>query len=178
MDSNLKKKHDGAALSCCGSRHGDHCGLGGRHRRPLPSSIGYAGAIRDQHFGHPAASAERYAERPFHALRRADPRELRRRRGHILVRAHKIRIADIDAPEIFSPHCRDERQAGEIARDRLLVLLNAGSFTLVSGWRDTDRYGRKLRTVTRADRSLGEKLVEEGLARRWNEPRRDWCAFD
>ncbi|MGY3698924.1 micrococcal nuclease [Bradyrhizobium sp. USDA 3240] len=93
-------------------------------------------------------------------------------------RGDKIRIADIGAPEIFTPHCRDERQAGEIARDRLLVLLNAGSFTLVSGWRDTDRYGRKLRTVTRADRSLGATLVEEGLARRWNEPRRDWCALD
>ncbi|WP_051346750.1 hypothetical protein [Bradyrhizobium sp. th.b2] len=48
-------------------------------------------------------------------------------------RGDKIRIADIGAPEIFTPHCRDERQAGEIARDRLLVLLNAGSFTLVSG---------------------------------------------
>ncbi|BAR63406.1 putative staphylococcal nuclease (plasmid) [Bradyrhizobium diazoefficiens] len=46
----------------------------------------------------------------------------------------------------------------------MLVLLNAGGFTLVSGWRDTDRYGRKLRTVTRAARSLGETLVEEGLA--------------
>lgn len=88
-------------------------------------------------------------------------------------RGDKIRIADIDAPEIFSPRCRSEKQIGEIARDRLLVLLNAGGFTLVSGWRDTDRYGRKLRTVTRAARSLGETLVEEGLARRWNEPRRD-----
>ncbi|WP_027584514.1 thermonuclease family protein [Bradyrhizobium sp. Ai1a-2] len=93
-------------------------------------------------------------------------------------RGDKIRIVDIDAPEIFSPRCRSEKQIGEIARDRLLALLNAGGFTLVSGWRDTDRYGRKLRTVTRADRSLGEKLVEEGLAWRWNEPRRDWCALD
>lgn len=87
----------------------------------------------------------------------------------------KIRIADIDAPEIFSPHCADERHVGEIARDRLLVLLNAGDFSLQSGWRDTDRYGRKLRTVTRDHRSLGETLVEEGLARRWNGPGFGWC---
>lgn len=87
----------------------------------------------------------------------------------------KIRIADIDAPEISSPHCEDEKIAGEIARDRLLELLNAGSFTLQAGLRDSDRYGRKLRTVTRSNRSLGEMLVQEGLARRWNEPRRDWC---
>ena len=87
----------------------------------------------------------------------------------------KIRIADIDAPEIVAPRCRDERQVGELARDRLLVLLNAGAFSLSSGWRDTDRYGRKLRTVERAGRSIGEMLVEDGLARRWGEPRRDWC---
>ena len=90
----------------------------------------------------------------------------------------KIRIADIDAPEIFSPHCEDEKRAGAIARDRLLVLLNAGGFSLQSGWRDADRYGRRLRTITRDYSSLGEMLVEEGLARRWNEPARDWCALD
>ena len=90
-------------------------------------------------------------------------------------RGDKIRIADIDAPEIVAPRCRDERQVGELARDRLLVLLNAGAFSLSSGWRDTDRYGRKLRTVERAGRSIGEMLVEDGLARRWGEPRRDWC---
>lgn len=90
----------------------------------------------------------------------------------------KIRIADIDTPEIVSPRCRDERHAGELARDRLLVLLNAGAFSLASGRRDTDRYGRKLRTVTRDGRSIGEMLVSEGLARRWNDARRDWCALD
>lgn len=85
----------------------------------------------------------------------------------------KIRIADIDAPEIFPPHCRDEKHAGEMARDRLVVLLNAGGFTLVAEWRDTDRYGRKLRTVTRDDRSVGETLVEDGLAWRWNASERN-----
>lgn len=93
----------------------------------------------------------------------------------IWFRGDKFRIADIDAPEISSPRCEDEKVVGEIARDRLLELLNAGGFSLRSGWRDTDRYGRKLRTITRKEKSLGEMLVEEGLARRWGEPRRDWC---
>ena len=96
----------------------------------------------------------------------------------IWFRSEKIRIADIDAPEIFSPHCHNERCIGEASRHRLLELLNSGSFTLVAGWRDTDRFGRKLRTVTRHGKSLGEMLVQEGLARRWNAPRRDWCAGD
>ncbi len=90
-------------------------------------------------------------------------------------KGNKIRIADIDAPEIFSPHCEEEKYVGEVARNRLLELMNAGGFSLQSGWRDTDRYGRNLRTVTRNSRSLGEIIVEEGLAQRWGEPRRDWC---
>lgn len=96
----------------------------------------------------------------------------------IWFRGDKIRIADIDAPEISSPNCEDEKVVGEIARDRLVELLNAGGFSLRSGWRDTDRYGRMLRTVTRKEKSLGEMLVEEGLAQRWNAPRRDWCMRD
>lgn len=64
-----------------------------------------------------------------------------------------------------------------LTRMRGMVLgLNAGGFSLVSGWRDTDRYGRKLRTVTRNGRSLGETLVEDGLARRWDAAERDWCS--
>ena len=65
--------------------------------------------------------------------------------------------------------------AGEAAKLRLLQMLNAGEFSLVSGVRDEDRYGRKLRVVSRAGKSLGEQLVQEKLARRWGSPRIDWC---
>ena len=88
----------------------------------------------------------------------------------------KIRIADIDAPEISKPGCDRELRLGDEARDRLLELLNAGSFSLATGVRDEDRYGRKLRTLLRGGASVGEQLVAEGLARRWQDPRRDWCA--
>ncbi|NSX88965.1 thermonuclease family protein (plasmid) [Agrobacterium vitis] len=88
----------------------------------------------------------------------------------------KIRITDIDAPEISQPACAAERRAGEIARQRLLVLLNNGAFSLRAGARDEDRYGRKLRIVERDHRSLGDMLIEEGLARRWNGPERNWCS--
>lgn len=90
-------------------------------------------------------------------------------------RGDKIRIADIDAPEISEPECSLEREVGELSRDRLLALLNAGSFTLTAGSRGTDRYGRKLRQVWRSGESLGVRLVEEGLARRWEGPDIDWC---
>lgn len=90
-------------------------------------------------------------------------------------RGDKIRIADINAPEISEPRCPAEKEVGELARSRLLEILNDGGFSLTSGWRDQDRYGRKLRTVWRAGESLGNRLVEEGLARRWDEPDIDWC---
>lgn len=87
----------------------------------------------------------------------------------------KIRIADIDAPELSPPRCDAERAKGEAAKYRLQELLNAGTFSLVGGMRDEERYGRKLRTVIRNGRSIGETLIAEGLARRWDGARHPWC---
>jgi endonuclease YncB( thermonuclease family) len=88
----------------------------------------------------------------------------------------KIRLADIDAPEIFSPKCPSEAARGQRATERLLELMNAGPFQVVrNDGRDEDRYGRKLRVIERAGRSVGATLVAEGLARRWDGARRSWC---
>lgn len=87
----------------------------------------------------------------------------------------KIRIADIDTPELSPPRCEAERIKGEAAKARLLVLLNVGKFSLSVGFRDEDKYGRKLRTVSRAGNSLGAVLVREGLARSWDGARHGWC---
>jgi len=88
----------------------------------------------------------------------------------------KIRLADIDAPETHPPRCPYEAELGKRATDRLHDLLNQGPFTLGSlPDRDEDRYGRKLRTVTRNGNSLGDQLVSEGLARTWVGHREPWC---
>ncbi|WP_245303178.1 thermonuclease family protein [Rhizobium esperanzae] len=87
----------------------------------------------------------------------------------------KIRIADIDTPELSPPRCEAERIKGEAAKARLLALLNGGNFSLTAGWRDEDKYGRKLRTVTRSGHSIGDTLIDEGLARRWDGARHGWC---
>lgn len=57
-----------------------------------------------------------------------------------------------------------EHRTGDIARQRLLTLLNGGTLSLQRGTRDEDCYGRKLHIVERNHRSLGEMLVEDGLA--------------
>jgi micrococcal nuclease len=87
----------------------------------------------------------------------------------------KIRLADIDTPEVFSPKCASEAALGRRATERLLALLNAGPFEVVPIERDADRYGRKLRILERHGRSLGDILIAEGLARRWDGARRSWC---
>ena len=94
----------------------------------------------------------------------------------IWLHGQKIRIADIDTPEVSEPRCSTELALGNRATDRMLELINEGPFEL-RGWprRDTDRYGRKLRVVVRVGRSLGVILVSEGLARTWCGRREPWC---
>ncbi|WP_286172400.1 thermonuclease family protein [Rhizobium sp. UGM030330-04] len=88
----------------------------------------------------------------------------------------KVRIADIDAPEIGKPQCASEKALGERATIRLIELVNSGPFAMQS-WpgRDEDRYGRKLRVLVQDGRSLGDILVSEGLARTWTGKRQPWC---
>lgn len=88
----------------------------------------------------------------------------------------KIRIADIDTPEISEPKCDVEYQLGMKATHRLRDLLNEGAFEVRPiGNRDEDRFGRKLRVVVRGGQSLGDQLVSEGLARTWTGRRQPWC---
>lgn len=88
----------------------------------------------------------------------------------------KIRIADIDTPEVSEPKCSSELALGNRATDRMLELINDGPFEFKT-WpgRDTDRYGRKLRVLIRDGRSLGDVMVSEGLARTWSGRREPWC---
>lgn len=88
----------------------------------------------------------------------------------------KIRVADIDTPEVSNPKCQSEAALGARATSRLLQLVNEGPFEILA-WqgRDEDKYGRKLRVLVRNGRSLGDVLVFEGLARTWAGRRQPWC---
>jgi endonuclease YncB( thermonuclease family) len=58
----------------------------------------------------------------------------------------------------------------------LQELLNAGPVTLADADRPTDRYVRRLAIVKRDGQSLGDTLIEEGLARPWEGRRHPWCS--
>ena len=92
------------------------------------------------------------------------------------LQGEKIRIADIDTPETHPSRCTQEARLGSAATNRLHDLLNDGGFSLEETERDTDRYGRKLRIVTRNGQSIGGQMVDEGLARWYGSGRRSWCA--
>lgn len=83
----------------------------------------------------------------------------------------KIRIADIDTPEL-NGRCEYERELALKARNRLLAILQTRYAIHRQG---RDRYGRTLAIVTVNGRSVGNILVSEGLARTWSGRREEWC---
>lgn len=94
----------------------------------------------------------------------------------IWMAGHKIRIADIDAPEKSQPKCDSEYELALMATARLLELVNQGPIELQPiGSRDKDQYGRDLRVLLLHGQSVGDILVSEGLARTWTGRREPWC---
>lgn len=86
----------------------------------------------------------------------------------------KIRISNIDTPEVGGASCIDELGLAVHSTRRLSELLRAGGFELVR--EGQDHYGRTLaRVVNSAGQDLGETLISEGLARPWTGRRESWC---
>lgn len=84
----------------------------------------------------------------------------------------KIRIENIDAPEIDG-RCAAERAAAVKAKSELARLLAGHRIKLVRS--KLDRYGRQLARVVSDEGDVGERLVEQDLARRWDSWRASWC---
>lgn len=84
----------------------------------------------------------------------------------------KIRIENIDAPEIDG-RCAAERLAAVKAKNELARLLTGGQIKMVRS--KLDRYGRQLARVVSDEGDVGERLVEQDLARRWDSWRASWC---
>ena len=87
-------------------------------------------------------------------------------------RREKIRIENIDAPEIDGA-CAAERIAAPKAKHELATLVSGHRIELVRG--KLDRYGRQLARVSVGRRDVGETLIEHGLSRRWDSWRKPWC---
>jgi len=92
----------------------------------------------------------------------------------ILYAGRKVRLADIDAPAIAEARCDAERLKGGDAKLRLREILNEGGVTLAAA-KAGGSEGAAAHVVLGNGRSVGARLVGEGLARPWNGRHRSWC---
>ena len=87
----------------------------------------------------------------------------------------RIRIRGIDAPEREGA-CAAETALAERSAARLTELLGAGPFIMtVVGNDQRDQYGRELRVLTRNGRSIGDAMVDAGLAHDYRGRKASWC---
>ncbi|WP_165351221.1 thermonuclease family protein [Ciceribacter ferrooxidans] len=95
----------------------------------------------------------------------------------VVIDGEKIRIFNIDAPELRHAACDAERRLAEVAKRRLDALLAGRPVIVVrsDNGRMKDRYGRTLARLTVDGRDVGEILIEEELARPWEGKRQPWC---
>ncbi len=91
----------------------------------------------------------------------------------IWLRGEKIRLAGIDAPEVSGPACTREARLGRKATLRLRQVLSSGSWTISR--QGYDRYGRTLAKIKTENGSVGNQLVNKGLAKVWNGKKAQWC---
>lgn len=97
----------------------------------------------------------------------------------VTIRGERIRIANIDTPEIHRAQCDAERRLGQVAKRRLAELLGQGEIVIKRGdpldGRQKDRHGRTLALISVNGRDVGRALIDEGLARQWAGRREPWC---
>jgi endonuclease YncB( thermonuclease family) len=86
----------------------------------------------------------------------------------------RIRIANIDTPEMPGhARCAYEADRALAAKARLAQILGGGEIVIS---RDgVDRYGRTLATLEVNGRDVGDQLVAEGAAKRWEGHKAEWC---
>lgn len=88
----------------------------------------------------------------------------------------RIRLDDIDAPELRDARCPRERKIAEASRDKLQGLVQRGYVTVER--RGQDRYRRTLAIVRVGGINLGAELVRIGYAKPWSGrgQKPEWCS--
>lgn len=91
----------------------------------------------------------------------------------------KIRIANIDTPEISGAKCDSELKRGLEAKAALKELVDGRPLVINRGDPDTgrmvDQYGRTLALVSTGGRDVGTILIQQRHARPWTGHRMPWC---
>lgn len=101
----------------------------------------------------------------------------------IAIGHERIRILSIDTPETYRSRCENELVLGLKAKERLRELLDGGDIRIERDGQD--RYHRTLANVFVRDVDVGETLIREGYALRYEKGGeaklarlRTWCGPD
>jgi micrococcal nuclease len=86
-----------------------------------------------------------------------------------------VRIADIEAPQLYGAACREEAELGRASAVKLQQILNSGELRLTATGQDLDRYGVLLRDVSVNGSSVAQAMVAARLAREIGDTTRSWC---
>ena len=95
------------------------------------------------------------------------------------ISGNRIRIANIDAPELHQAKCDAERRLAIVARNRMAEILVGGTIIVHPGdpkdGRLKDRQGWMLAAITVDGKDVGDIMIAESLARPWEGKRQPWC---
>ena len=86
-----------------------------------------------------------------------------------------VRIADIEAPQLYGAACPKEVELGQASAVKLQQILNSGELELTRTDQDLDRYGLLLRNVSVNGASVAQAMVAARLAREIGDNTRSWC---
>jgi len=86
-----------------------------------------------------------------------------------------VRIANIEAPQLYGAACPRETRLGAESALRLQRLLNSGELEMSRVGHDLERYGLLLRSVTVDGTDVGRTMIAAGLAREIGDLTRSWC---
>ena len=91
----------------------------------------------------------------------------------VWIDGEKIRILNLDAPEVKGACAKESRIAAEATRHLIRIVSDQPLAIMRDG---EDRYGRTLARIVTPDGDAGQLLIGTGTAARWNPGnRRDWC---
>lgn len=86
-----------------------------------------------------------------------------------------VRIAGIEAPQLYGAACPREAALGRQAAAKLQQILNAGELEMTKTAQNLDGYGLLLRNVSVNGTNVGQTLVTARLAREIGDDSRRWC---
>jgi len=100
----------------------------------------------------------------------------------VIANGMKIRLLEIDAPEIFHPTCNAERNLGNRAKIKLQGLLHQRQNIQFIFAKAKDRYNRFLAHMIIDGKDVGAILLKEGFAlpwypgsAAWKQRKKTWC---